>query len=89
MPIHRKLSIAHWLMKEADLPVKRMLGETLSSLSRSHPDAVFDFLTKEVSGGNLHTYWIAYRACEGLVKKKNMHARVLSLLNISTYHRPH
>ncbi len=88
MPISRKLSIAHWLMKDSALPVKRMLGETLKSLSRAHPDAVFEFLTKEVSNGNLHTYWIAYRACEGLVKKKDMHARVLSLLNISTYHIP-
>ncbi len=81
----RVFELLHWFLKDEDLNTKRALGNILSELSRKDPEAVLKFLSLELTRGNLHTYWIAYRAMKYLVQSRKYRPRILQLLNITEY----
>lgn len=81
----KSLAILKILMWDGHLIVKKALGNNLSELSRTHPALILDFLAKQLRLGNLHTYWIAYRACHELAKQKKYRKEVLSLLKVDEY----
>jgi hypothetical protein len=79
------LGLICWFLKDGDTRVKHIAGGTLAELSRHYPEQVLIFLARELPRGNLHTYWIAYRACAELVRNKKYRDKVLKLLNIDEY----
>ncbi len=65
------LSILKNMFKESSPYPRTSVGNNLSDLARKLPDLVYDLVKELVDSGDKNSYWIAYRACRKLVKKRS------------------
>ncbi|MBU0580629.1 MAG: DNA alkylation repair protein [Candidatus Margulisbacteria bacterium] len=79
------LDILKWFMRDSAMPIKEVLGNNLNELAKKQPEIIMEFVERQLKLGNLHTYWIVYRAARDLVKNTKYRSRILKLLKIDAY----
>jgi len=77
------LSILRGMFTESSAYPRTSVGNNLSDLARKNPDLIFDIVKDLVQSGNKNSYWIPYRTCRNLVKKKPI--KVMDLLLVDEY----
>jgi 3-methyladenine DNA glycosylase AlkC len=76
-------SIIEKLFTESEEYPRTSVGNSLSDWMRIDEKKTWEIVKKLAASGNKNSYWIAYRACRNLVKKKPM--LVMDMLNIDCY----
>ena len=74
--------IQHLYQEEAPYP-RTSVGNSLSDWIRVNEELAYPILEELARNGNKNSYWIAYRACRNLVKKKPL--KVMDLLGVDEY----
>lgn len=77
------LSIIQNLFKEADEYPRTSVGNSLSDWMRIDESNTLKIVKKLANNGDKNSYWIAYRACRNLVKKKPL--LVMNILKTDEY----
>lgn len=77
------LTVLRYLFRESNPYPRTSVGNNLSDLARRLPELVYGLVKELVASGDKNSYWIAYRACRNLVKKKPV--RVMDLLGVNEY----
>jgi 3-methyladenine DNA glycosylase AlkC len=77
------LSILQHLYQESDPYPRTSVGNSLSDWIRVDEELVYPIVEKLAKSGDMNSYWIAYRACRNLVKKKPL--LVMDLLGVDEY----
>jgi 3-methyladenine DNA glycosylase AlkC len=77
------LSILRNLYREASPYPRTSVGNNLSDLARRLPDLIYELVEELVGSGDKNSYWIAYRACQNLVRADPV--KVMDLLRVDEY----
>ena len=74
--------IQHLYQEEAPYP-RTSVGNSLSDWIRVNEELTYPILEDLVRNGDKNSYWIVYRACRNLIKKKPL--KVMDLLGVDKY----
>jgi 3-methyladenine DNA glycosylase AlkC len=77
------LSIIKHLFRESDPYPRTSIGNSLSDWIRVNEELAYPIVEELAQNGDKNSYWIAYRACRNLVKKKPL--LVMDLLGVNEY----